>query len=488
MYTFYRVFRNCSQTVRRGASFLGFLLVLQAAHLPLLGQFGRTEQHFAQVVLNGGSTTSLSLYNPSNTDTLLVRIQILDASGGTLADQEVELGPGETENVTFGDPDQPLKRGWAKLTSEGEFIATAFFQLSIGGQLKPRIGVLPSLTAEEIRLFGFVNDEFKSGIAFHNPGGFPTEVTFRLTGQAGQGTLELLDEKTLMVDPQESVAAFLNDPTFFGPDLTNYAGTVEVGATFPIAMLSLTQEPSGDVATVSVETPLGEPGPQGPPGPEGPQGPAGPQGLKGDQGDVGSQGPAGPQGPQGDQGPIGPQGPSGSQGPKGDKGDQGDPPDHYWSETTSGSPNVIAGKSTNSVTSGVVGATIGGGGSAPNEVTDDYGTVGGGTGNQAGDGSGSTSNQNYATVSGGTSNIASGDRSTVGGGLANTASEIASTVGGGDQNAATDVYATVHPALAGGDRKHCQWICIHRRPAKGGSQHRHCGSYSHCCHWALGQS
>ena len=264
MHTFHPVFRNCSQSLRRRGLLLGLLLVPQAANLPVMGQFGRTEQHFAQVVLNEGSTTSLSLYNPSNTETILVRIQILDASGGTLVDQEVELGPGETENMTFGDPDQPLKRGWAKLTSEGEFIATAFFQLSIGGQLKPRIGVLPSLTAEEIRLFGFVNKEFKSGIAFHNPGGFPTEVTFRLTGQAGQGTLELLDEKTLMVDPQESVAAFLNDPTFFGPDLTNYAGAVEVGATFPIAMLSLTQEPGGDVATVSVETPLGEPGPQGP--------------------------------------------------------------------------------------------------------------------------------------------------------------------------------------------------------------------------------
>ena len=330
---------------------------------------------------------------------------------------------------------------------DGEFLATAFFQLSIGGQLKPRIGVLPSLTAEEIRLFGFVNDEFKSGTAFHNPGGFAAEVTLRLTGEEGQGALAVLDEKTLMVDPQESVAAFLNEDTFFGSDLTNYEGTVEVASTVPIAMVSLTQEASGDLATVSVETPLGEPGPQGPPGPEGP---TGPQGTKGDPGDPG--GPPGPTGPQGGQGP------QVLQGDKGDQGDQGDPPDHYWSETTAGSPNVIAGKSDNNVTSGVVGATIGGGGSTPNTVTDDYGTVGGGVGNRAGDNDSFTTGVPYGTVGGGGDNTAccfggtvsggennrtSDDWATVGGGAVNIANNLASTVGGGSFNTASGFWSTV---------------------------------------------
>ena len=437
-----------------------FLFLLAAAHLQLMsqGQFGRTEQHFAQVVLNDGSTTSFSLYNPSSTETILVRIQVFDSNGGTLVDQLVGLGPGETEDVTLEDANQPLTRGWAKLSSDdGEFLATAFFQLSIGGQLKPRIGVLPSLTAEEIRLFGFVNDEFKSGIAFHNPGGFPTEVTFRLTGEAGQGALAVLDEKTLMVDPQESVAAFLNQDTFFGKDLTTYEGTVEVASTFPIAMVSLTQEASGDLATVSVETPLGEPGPPGPPGPggptgaqglAGPPGPTGPQGLKGDQGDPGPQGAKGDPGDPG--GPAGPQGPTGPQGPMGDKGDQGDPPDHYWSETTAGSPNVIAGKSTNFVGPGVMGATVGGGGSAPNSVMDHYGTVGGGRGNTAsgddstvGGGVTNTASGDDSTVAGGETNTASADDATVGGGVQNTASGLGSTVGGGSVNTASEIDSTV---------------------------------------------
>ena len=124
------------------------LLLLAAAHLPLMGQgqFGRTEQHFAQVVLNDGSTTSFSLYNPSSTDTLSVRIQVFDANGGTLIDQQVQLGPGETEDLTLGDANQPLTRGWAKLSSDdGEFLATAFFSFPSGVSSSPASESCPVL-------------------------------------------------------------------------------------------------------------------------------------------------------------------------------------------------------------------------------------------------------------------------------------------------------------------------------------------------------
>jgi hypothetical protein len=102
-------------------------------------------------------------------------------------------------------------------------------------------------------------------------------------------------------------------------------------------------------------------------------------------------------------------------------------------EPNSTSPNLIGGNSANAVTSGAVGATIGGGGTylAPyvdqrNRVTDDYGTVSGGLLNRAGNNSGVTSDASYATVSGGRNNTASG---------------IASTVAGGDGNAAAGNYS-----------------------------------------------
>ncbi|MBN1510387.1 MAG: tail fiber domain-containing protein [Phycisphaerae bacterium] len=109
------------------------------------------------------------------------------------------------------------------------------------------------------------------------------------------------------------------------------------------------------------------------------------------------------------------------------------------------SPNVIGGYSGNSVTTDVYGATIGGGGEAGqiNRVTDDFGTVGGGRYNQAGDNLGHTYERIFATVSGGTGNTASGKVSTVGGGASNNATDQGSTIGGGDQNDATAAYATI---------------------------------------------
>ena len=88
-------------------------------------------------------------------------------------------------------------------------------------------------------------------------------------------------------------------------------------------------------------------------------------------------------------------------------------------------PNVIGGWEGNTVGTDVKGATIGGGGCPglgslpcnsprPNQVTSDFGTVGGGQSNTAGGIS--------ATIGGGQRNIASGSQSTVPGGRSNQAS------------------------------------------------------------------
>ncbi len=88
------------------------------------------------------------------------------------------------------------------------------------------------------------------------------------------------------------------------------------------------------------------------------------------------------------------------------------------------SPNVIGGTHGNTVSFGVAGGTISGGGSA------------------AGAGINSVTND-FATVSGGQLNTASGARSTVGGGFNNKAMRGFTTVGGGDENIADGSWATV---------------------------------------------
>ena len=117
-------------------------------------------------------------------------------------------------------------------------------------------------------------------------------------------------------------------------------------------------------------------------------------------------------------------------------------------EPNATSPNIIGGWNGNSVTTGALGATIAGGGSAEggalqNRVTDNYGAIGGGMQNTAGDNAGSTGDARFATVGGGLNNTASGEGSTVGGGCHHTSSGEKSTVGGGIWNAASGDFATI---------------------------------------------
>ncbi len=130
---------------------------------------------------------------------------------------------------------------------------------------------------------------------------------------------------------------------------------------------------------------------------------------------------------------------------------------------TINTPNIIGGFGSNTVTAGVVGATIGGGGHSiigANQVTDHFGTIGGGAGNRAGNNDGDTGNRPNATVGGGRNNIAVGDNATVSGGFGNSANSgaavgggidntagLRATIGGGEQNSATGNGATISGGL-----------------------------------------
>jgi hypothetical protein len=107
-------------------------------------------------------------------------------------------------------------------------------------------------------------------------------------------------------------------------------------------------------------------------------------------------------------------------------------------EQNATSTNLIGGYRGNSLTSGVVGAVIGGGGNSsfPHKITDNFNTIGGGLNNQAGNDAGTTSDAYYATVSGGFGNVASESSSTVGGGIYNDAAGYSATIGGGGANRA----------------------------------------------------
>jgi hypothetical protein len=98
-------------------------------------------------------------------------------------------------------------------------------------------------------------------------------------------------------------------------------------------------------------------------------------------------------------------------------------------------------------------ATIAGGGRSDfmdpdtrNRVTDDYGTIGGGGNNQAGNGADYSDDAQYATVAGGEANTASGWWTTVGGGSGNLVTDDHGTIGGGNNNQAGDNVDTTDTA------------------------------------------
>lgn len=116
------------------------------------------------------------------------------------------------------------------------------------------------------------------------------------------------------------------------------------------------------------------------------------------------------------------------------------------------SPNIIAGYSFNAAGSGVSGATISGGGYdlAINQVTADYGVVGGGRGNTASGyaavvdgGEGNIASSSYATVGGGSANTTTGDYASLLGGQNNLVYGAYGMIGGGSGNSVTGTFATV---------------------------------------------
>ncbi len=128
-------------------------------------------------------------------------------------------------------------------------------------------------------------------------------------------------------------------------------------------------------------------------------------------------------------------------------------------QPASPTPNIFGGFTNNGAYAGVYGATIAGGGapgtaepifgrSCPyafgcqNSATEHYGTIGGGVGNLVGDTDGDLTNRPYGTVAGGFANSAS-DFGSVGGGSKNQALGSSATVGGGEINLASGFISTV---------------------------------------------
>ena len=140
-------------------------------------------------------------------------------------------------------------------------------------------------------------------------------------------------------------------------------------------------------------------------------------------------------------------------------------------EPTVSSPNIVAGFGGNLVSSGIVGATIAGGGgtgasfsglSYTNSVMANFGTIGGGLGNFVGG--------EDATVGGGTLNQALASLSTIAGGMRNaTLAGYTKPIGGGRYNTNEAVDGTIAGENTQCDPTKCLYVDRWWRPGKSDS-------------------
>jgi hypothetical protein len=225
-------------------------LVFLFTVLSLFPQYGRPEQFFAQLAMGQGSVTAFSIHNP-NSEAINVSILLVGSDGSTITEVGTDIPALGTETLQFGNPQEELTVGWARLASKLPFVATEFFQIQLLDQTLPRVGVLPGVPATRHRMFGFIKSgETNTGLALANPDEKDAvEVAVRRYDTEGS----LAGEASFVLPPRGHLARFLDEePLFKG--LKDYEGMVEIESELPIVTVMLRSDNSL-LSAASVESP-----------------------------------------------------------------------------------------------------------------------------------------------------------------------------------------------------------------------------------------
>jgi len=228
--------------------FAAVLVVMSLA----IGVRAQTTRYFSQIAVNDGSETSLWVYNPSETDSATVSVNIFAADATPLHSVGANLSPNGSTRFVFGDPGKPLSTGWASVYSTAPFEATEFFDLVVGGRSLPRVGILPGDLTTSGSFFSFVDDNYNGGVALVNPNG-ETATTATITLLSPNGN-SLYSPVSIDLAPGSQVAAFLDEALLFGQQAAGFSGIVKVSASpLPIALTSLVQNrATGELTSVAV--------------------------------------------------------------------------------------------------------------------------------------------------------------------------------------------------------------------------------------------
>jgi hypothetical protein len=375
-----------------------------------VAQFGSKIQYFPQFAINGSARTIITMHNPGQT-VLTVDVTLTRSDGSPLHAEQVTVQPGATGRVVYGDPAESPLAGWARLSSDVEFVATLLYRIEGVGN----VGVLPSPEAKAMKIMTFVGAVSDTGFAVANPSETVTsKLTFQVYDEAGQ----LLREAPLTLGPHEHRAFFLSE----SPYEAEGRGLVTVLANEPVVALALRLDGSL-LSSVGVVVP-GLP-------------------IRADWNDESPNIIGGCQDNTVAPGTVG-----GTIGGGGNAGFPNRVASNYG--TVGGGVSHTAGGSFSTVSGGrnnVAGgdrSTVGGGNT--NRADGNVSTVAGGENN--------TATGAFSTLGGGNTNAADGENATVGGGALNTAVSNFSTVSGGNNNTAGSIEDEedfgIHATVSGG--------------------------------------
>ncbi len=185
----------------------------------LAGEFGQTQQHFAQYGIGGPAETAFDVHNPGEA-AIDVEVELFKSDGSPDLSDMLAVPAGGTASLVFNDPKGEVRNSWARLTSADPFNATVFFRIAGVGN----VGVLPGEPGVKFKLFSLVEGGTNTAYAVANTSETESS-TVMMRSFNTNGELQKEVEKTY--GPGEHEAVFVTQE----PLLVEENGLVEFIAT-----------------------------------------------------------------------------------------------------------------------------------------------------------------------------------------------------------------------------------------------------------------
>ncbi len=211
--------------------------------IPILADQVSQTLYFPQVADGGTYRTNFILVNPSSVP-VSAKMEFygsdgwpmsLPVGGSLKSSVELSLGAGGVSRLVTDGTSAGVKVGWVRVTAPTAIGGAAIFQTVAEGRILSEAGVASSPLAPHFSAYMESLGPAQSGLAICNPNSGAATVTLKLRDASGNQVAA----KSFELKPQEHVAKFFTEKTWFGADYAEFEGSLEVIATAPVSAVAL---------------------------------------------------------------------------------------------------------------------------------------------------------------------------------------------------------------------------------------------------------